>query len=159
MRVYDFSAKLNDGKDKKLSDYKGKVLLIVNTASKCGFTPQYQGLQELYSKYKRRGLEILPFPCDQFGHQEPGSDAEIEAFCTANYGVKFPLFSKVDVNGDNEHPLYRFLKSEKGGLLTDAIKWNFTKFLVDRKGKVVERFAPLVTPAQLEKEIEKELAK
>jgi len=159
VRVYDFSAKLNNGKDKKLRDYKGKVLLIVNTASKCGFTPQYQGLQELYSKYKRRGLEILAFPCDQFGHQEPGSDAEIKTFCTANYGVKFPLFSKVDVNGDNEHPLYTFLKGETGGLLTDAIKWNFTKFLVDRKGKVVERFAPLVTPAQLEKEIEKELAK
>jgi glutathione peroxidase len=158
VRVYDFSAKLNNGKDKKLRDYKGKVLLIVNTASKCGFTPQYQGLQELYSKYKRRGLEILAFPCDQFGHQEPGSDAEIKTFCTANYGVEFPLFSKVDVNGDNEHPLYRFLKGEQGGLLTDAIKWNFTKFLVDRKGKVVERFAPLVTPAQLEKEIEKELA-
>ena len=159
MQVYDFSAKLNNGKNKKLRDYKGKVLLIVNTASKCGFTPQYEGLQQLYSKYKRRGLEILAFPCDQFGHQEPGSDGEIKTFCKVNYGVEFPLFSKMDVNGDNEHPLYRFLKGEKGGLLTDAIKWNFTKFLVDRKGKVVERFAPLVTPAQLEKGIEKELAK
>jgi len=112
VRLYDFSAKLNNGKDKKLRDYKGKVLLIVNTASKCGFTPQYEGLQQLYSKYKRRGLEILAFPCDQFGHQEPGSDGEIKAFCKANYGVEFPLFSKVDVNGDNEHPLYKFLGRE-----------------------------------------------
>jgi glutathione peroxidase len=119
MAVYDFSAKLNNGKNKKLRDYKGKVLLIVNTASRCGFTPQYEGLQQLYSKYKRRGLEILAFPCDQFGHQEPGSDSEIKKFCTLNYGVQFPLFSKVDVNGDNEHPLYKFLKREKGGLLTD----------------------------------------
>ncbi len=159
MTLYDLSAKLNNGRSKKLADYKGKVLLIVNTASKCGFTPQYKGLQELYAKYKDRGFEVLGFPCDQFGHQEPGSDGEIKSFCELNYGVDFPLFSKIEVNGENTHPLYKFLKSEKGGLLGDAIKWNFTKFLVDKKGIVVERFAPMTPPSAIESEIERLLAK
>jgi glutathione peroxidase len=147
MGLYDLSAKLNNGKSKNLGDYKGKVLLIVNTASKCGFTPQYEGLQSLYAKYKDRGLEVLGFPCDQFGHQEPGSDAEIKSF------------SKIDVNGDDAHPVFKFLKSEKGGLLGDSIKWNFTKFLVDKKGNVVERFAPTTPPATIEPQIEKLLGK
>ena len=159
MGLYDLSAKLNNGKSKNLGDYKGKVLLIVNTASKCGFTPQYEGLQSLYAKYKDRGLEVLGFSCDQFGHQEPGSDAEIKSFCQVNYGVDFPLFSKIDVNGDDAHPVFKFLKSEKGGLLGDSIKWNFTKFLVDKKGNVVERFAPTTPPATIEPQIEKLLGK
>src|ERR1700758_572681 len=120
MGLYDFSATLNNGKEKKLSAYKGKVLLIVNTASKCGFTPQYKGLQELYAKYKDRNFELLAFPCDQFGHQEPGSDSEIKSFCEMNYGVEFPLFAKIDVNGEDAHPVYKFLKNEKGGLLGDS---------------------------------------
>src|SRR5271165_3974742 len=159
MALYDLTAKLSDGRNKKLSDYKGKVLLIVNTASKCGFTPQYEGLQSLYAKYKDQGFEVLGFPCDQFGHQEPGSDDEIKSFCQVNYGVSFPLFSKIEVNGDGAHPLYKFLKSEKGGLLGDAIKWNFTKFLVDKQGNVVERFAPTTTPEKIAADIERELAK
>ena len=159
MRVYDFSAKLNIGTDQSLADYKGKVLLIVNTASQCGFTPQYKGLQELYAKYHDKGLDVLGFPCDQFGHQEPGSDADIASFCELNYGVSFPLFSKIEVNGDGAHPLYKWLKSEKGGLLGDKIKWNFTKFLVDKKGTVVERFAPMTPPSAIEAQIERFLAK
>jgi glutathione peroxidase len=159
MTVYDFSATLNDGTQKNLSAYKGKILLIVNTASQCGFTPQYKGLQELYAKYHDRGLEVLGFPCDQFGHQEPGNDNEIKSFCEVNYGVNFPLFSKIEVNGDDAHPLYKFLKNEKGGLLGDAIKWNFTKFLVDKQGTVVERFAPQTTPEKIAADIERELAK
>jgi len=159
MGLYDFSAKLNNGTDRSLSDYKGKVLLIVNTASECGFTPQYKGLQELYAKYHDRGLEVLGFPCDQFGHQEPGSDAEIQSFCELNYGVTFPIFSKIEVNGSGTHPLYKFLKNEKGGLLGDAIKWNFTKFLVDKQGTVVERFAPQTAPERISADIERELAK
>ncbi len=155
MGLYELSATLNNGKEKKLSDYKGKVLLIVNTASECGFTPQYQGLQELYEKYKGKGLEILAFPSDQFGHQEPGSDKEIASFCEVNYGVTFPLFSKIEVNGPNEHPVYEFLKSAKGGLLTDNIKWNFTKFLVDKQGNVVDRYAPQTIPARIAGDIEK----
>ena len=155
--VYDFSAKLNDGKEKPLADYQGKVLLIVNTASKCGFTPQYKGLEHLYQQYRAQGLEILGFPCDQFGHQEPGSDEEIRNFCELNYGVTFPLFSKVEVNGENQHPLYKYLKSEAGGVLGDAIKWNFTKFLVSRDGKVLERFAPVTPPEKIEGEIAKAL--
>ena len=158
MGLYDLSAKLNNGKEKKLSDYKGKVLLIVNTASECGFTPQYHGLQELYERYHKQGLEVLGFPCDQFGHQEPGNDKEIASFCEVNYGVTFPLFSKVDVNGPNTHPVFDFLKSEKGGLLTDNIKWNFTKFLVDKKGNVVDRYAPQTVPARIAGDIEKLLA-
>ena len=159
MSLYDFSATLNNGKEKKLSAYKGKVLLIVNTASKCGFTPQYKGLQELYAKYKDRGFELLAFPCDQFGHQEPGDDGEIKEFCELNYGVEFPLFSKIDVNGDSAHPLYNFLKGEKTGLLGDSIKWNFTKFLVDKQGKVIERYAPTTPPERIASDIEKQLAK
>ncbi len=159
MGLYDFSAALNNGKEKKLSAYKGKVLLIVNTASKCGFTPQYKGLQELYAKYNERGFELLAFPCDQFGHQEPGSDDEIKSFCETNYGLDFPLFSKIDVNGSDEHPLYKFLKSEKGGLLGDSIKWNFTKFLVDKNGKVIERYAPTTPPERIGPDIEKLLEK
>ncbi len=159
MGFYDFSATLNNGKEKKLAAYKGKVVLVVNTASKCGFTPQYKGLQSLYGKYKDQGFEVLGFPCDQFGHQEPGSDEEIKSFCELNYGVDFPLFSKIDVNGPNEHPLYKFLKGQKGGLLGDAIKWNFTKFLVDKQGKVVERYAPMTPPESIARDIERELAK
>jgi glutathione peroxidase len=159
MSLYDFSATLNDGKDKELSAYKGKVLLIVNTASRCGNTPQYAGLQELYAKYHDRGFEVLAFPCNQFGHQEPGGDEEIKEFCEANYGVEFPLFSKIEVNGDEAHPLYKFLKSEKTGLLGDSIKWNFTKFLVDKQGKVIDRYAPMTPPARIASDIERQLAK
>lgn len=158
MSFYEYSAKLNNGKEKKLSSYKGKVVLVVNTASKCGFTPQYKGLQELYGKFKDRGFEVLAFPCDQFGHQEPGDDKEIRSFCELNYGVEFPLFSKIDVNGDNAHPLYTFLKSEKGGLLGDAIKWNFTKFLIDKQGNVVDRYSPTTPPESIARDIEKLLA-
>ena len=159
MALYDLSATLNTGKEKKLSAYKGKVLLIVNTASKCGFMPQYKGLQELYAKYKDRGFELLAFPCDQFGHQEPGEDEEIREFCEMNYGVEFPLFSKIEVNGDSAHPLYKFLKGEKSGLLGDSIKWNFTKFLVDKQGNVIERYAPTTPPERIAPDIEKQLAK
>jgi glutathione peroxidase len=148
--VFDFTAKLNNGEDKPLAGYRGKVLLIVNTASQCGFTPQYKGLEELYKKYSAQGLEILAFPCDQFGHQEPGTDAEIRGFCERNYGVTFPLFSKIEVNGDNAHPLFQYMKTESGGLLTDAIKWNFTKFLIARDGQVLDRYAPLTPPAKIE---------
>jgi len=158
MSFYDYSAKLNDGKVKKLKDFRGKVVLVVNTASQCGFTPQYKGLQELYAKYKDRGFAVLGFPCDQFGHQEPADDEEIKSFCEMNYGVDFPLFSKIEVNGEDAHPLYKFLKNEKGGLLGDAIKWNFTKFLIDKEGKVVERYAPMTTPDRIAGDIEKELA-
>jgi glutathione peroxidase len=155
MSFYDLSAKLNNGKEKKLSDFKGKVLLIVNTASECGFTPQYQGLQEIYDRYKDRGFEVLGFPCNQFGHQEPGTDKDIQSFCQLNYGVTFPIFAKVDVNGENAHPVFQFLKSEKGGLLGDGIKWNFTKFLVDVEGNVVDRYAPQTIPVRIAGDIEK----
>jgi glutathione peroxidase len=155
--VFDFSAKLNNGEEKPLADYRGKVLLIVNTASRCGNTPQYKGLEELYKKYSAQGLEILAFPCDQFGHQEPGSDAEIRSFCERNYAVTFPLFSKIEVNGDGAHPLYKYLKTEAKGLLNDKIKWNFTKFLVDREGNVLDRFAPMTKPTAIEKDIAKAL--
>jgi glutathione peroxidase len=155
--VFDFSAKLNNGDDKPLADYRGKVLLIVNTASRCGNTPQYKGLEELYRKYSAQGLEILAFPCDQFGHQEPGSDAEIRGFCERHYAVTFPLFSKIEVNGEGAHPLYKYLKAEAKGLLTDKIKWNFTKFLVDREGQVLDRFAPMTKPKSIEKDIAKVL--
>jgi glutathione peroxidase len=157
--VFDFTAKLNTGDEKPLADYRGKVLLIVNTASRCGNTPQYAGLQELYGKYKDRGFEILAFPCNQFGHQEPGSDEDIKEFCETNYSVEFPLFSKIEVNGDGTHPLYKFLKSEKTGLLGDSIKWNFTKFLVDKQGNVVDRYAPMTPPKSIAADIEAQLAK
>lgn len=153
--VYDFTVTTINGEEKSLADFEGKVLLIVNTASNCGFTPQYRGLQELYNKYNKQGLEILGFPCNQFGGQEPGSDEEIKEFCDLNYSVTFPMFSKIDVNGDNAHPLYKFLKSEQSGLITDEIKWNFTKFLVDQKGKPVDRYASTTKPESIANDIEK----
>ena len=155
--IYDFTAKTLGGQDVSLADYKGQILLVVNTASKIGFTPQYEGLEKLYEEYKDKGLVILGFPCNQFGAQEPGDASEIGAFCTKNYGVSFPMFAKIDVNGPNAHPLYTYLKHEKSGLLGSRIKWNFTKFLIDKDGKVVERFAPLTKPADLEKPIAKVL--
>lgn len=155
MNIYDCGIKTMDGQDKLLGDYKGKVLLIVNTASKCGFTPQYQGLEDLYRRYKDRGFVVLAFPCNQFGHQEPGSESEIQQFCTTRYDVSFPVFAKIEVNGANAHPLYRYLKDEKPGVLgTKAIKWNFTKFLVDRSGHVVGRYAPADKPESLTGDIE-----
>ena len=154
--IYDFSAKDIRGKEQKLDEYKDKVLLIVNVASKCGFTPQYKGLEALYEKLHARGFEILGFPSNQFGAQEPGNEAEIAQFCDLNYGVTFPLFAKLDVNGSAAAPLYQYLKKEKPGLLgSEAIKWNFTKFLVDRKGNVVERYAPNVEPQAIAGDIEK----
>ncbi len=154
--IYDFSVDDIHGNKVKLDVYKGKVLLIVNTASKCGFTPQYKGLEALYEKLRPKGLEILGFPCNQFGAQEPGSEEEIESFCELNYGVTFPLFAKIDVNGEGVAPLYRHLKKAKPGLLgSEAIKWNFTKFLVDRNGKVVERYAPKTEPESIAGDIEK----
>jgi glutathione peroxidase len=153
MPIHDFSARLVTGEERSLADYTGKVLLIVNVASKCGFTPQYQGLQALYEQLSPRGFEILAFPCDQFGHQEPGSDAEISTFCERTYGVTFPVFAKVEVNGESAHPLYRWLKQQKGGILGDGIKWNFTKFLVDRAGTVRKRFAPTTTPESLARDV------
>ncbi len=156
--IYDFSAKSLQGKNVSLSDYKGKTLLIVNTASKCGFTPQYEGLEKLYEKLHEKGLTVLGFPCNQFGKQEPGSAEEIGAFCQMNYGVSFPMFDKIEVNGPNAHPLYGYLKGEQPGVLgTTNIKWNFTKFLVDKSGKVVDRFAPMTKPDEIEKSIEKVL--
>jgi glutathione peroxidase len=154
--IYDFTVEDIAGKPVRLDRYKGKVMLVVNTASECGFTPQYQGLEKLYKQFHRKGLEVLGFPCNQFGEQEPGSEKEIASFCEVNYGVTFPLFRKIDVNGDNAAPLYKWLKKEKPGLLgTGAIKWNFTKFLVDRKGEVVARYAPNDTPESLQGDIEK----
>ena len=154
MSVYDFSAARLDGQVEKLDAYRGQVLLIVNTASACGFTPQYAGLETLYEKLHGAGLTVLGFPCNQFGAQEPGAEAEIGAFCSKNYGVTFPMFAKIDVNGDNAHPLYKYLKDAKPGLLgTEGIKWNFTKFLIDRDGEPVARFAPQTKPEELEKPI------
>lgn len=153
MELYDFIVKGKSGEDVSLSKFKGKVLLIVNTATGCGFTPQYDGLQDLYEEYKDKGFEILDFPCDQFGHQAPGSDEEITNFCTGRFGITFPQFSKIEVNGKNSIPLYTWLKKQKSGILGGAIKWNFTKFLVDRKGNVVERFAPTVEPKNIEEKI------
>jgi glutathione peroxidase len=154
----DFSARSIDGQDTDLSTYEGKVVLVVNTASQCGFTPQYQGLQELHDRYGDQGFTVLGFPCDQFGHQEPGSEDEISSFCERNYGVSFPMFAKVDVNGSDAHPLFAWLRSEQGGLLGSKIKWNFTKFLIGRDGQVVDRFAPTKEPAKLAGDIEKALA-
>ncbi|MCR5352589.1 MAG: glutathione peroxidase [Bacteroidales bacterium] len=151
--IYDFKALNNKGVEVDFADYKGKVLLIVNTASKCGFTPQYDGLEELWKKYQDQGLVIIGFPCDQFAHQEPGSDAEIAEFCRVNHGVTFPLMSKIDVNGGSAHPIYKYLKSKTKGLFGSAIKWNFTKFLISRDGSRIERFAPVTTPAALEDKI------
>ena len=152
--IYDFTAKSLQGKDVSLGEFRGKPILIVNTASKCGFTPQYEGLEKLYEQHKDKGLVVLGFPCNQFGAQEPGSEAEIGAFCQANYGVTFPMFSKIDVNGANAHPLYNHLKAEKAGILgTRNIKWNFTKFLVNRDGEVVNRFAPTTKPEDIQNAI------
>ena len=179
-RIYDFSAESNSGEQVNFADYKGKVLLIVNTASKCGFTPQYDGLEALYKKYKYQGLVVIGFPCDQFGHQEPGTNEEIEEFCRLNHGVTFPLMAKSDVNGENANPIFRWLYSQKpfagfgdgetaqfmDQMLSRQdpdyasnpdIKWNFTKFLIDRKGRVVARFEPMVTPAELTSFIEEQL--
>ena len=153
MGIYDFTMKLADGTQRSLSEYRGKVLLIVNTATGCGFTPQYEGLEKLYGKYHAAGLEVLDFPCNQFGHQAPGTDEEIVSFCRLHYSTSFPQFSKIDVNGPQEAPLYTYLKKEKGGVLGSAAKWNFIKFLVDREGRVVGRFAPTVTPEQMEEKI------
>jgi glutathione peroxidase len=152
--VYDFSARDIDGKEQPLSRYKGKALLIVNVASKCGFTPQYTGLEALHRKLAAKGFAVLGFPCDQFGHQEPGDEQEIKSFCSLTYDVSFPMFAKVAVNGDGAHPLYQFLKKEAKGLLgSEAIKWNFTKFLVDKDGKVVGRYAPTDKPESIEKDV------
>lgn len=152
--IHDFSAQDIDGKNVKLSTYEGKVMLIVNVASKCGFTPQYTGLEALWRKYREQGLVVLGFPCDQFGHQEPGDAAEIRNFCALSYEVSFPMFAKVEVNGANAHPLWQWLKSQKSGFLgLDAIKWNFSKFLVDRAGNVAKRYAPTDTPEKIEKDL------
>jgi glutathione peroxidase len=154
--IYDYTAQSLDGRDVSLSDYRGKALLIVNTASACGFTPQYAGLESLYEKLAPEGFAVLGFPCNQFGKQEPGNESEIGAFCEKNYGVRFPMFSKIEVNGANAHPLYKFLTRAKRGLFgTPAIKWNFTKFLIDREGRVVARYAPLTKPETLEAPIRK----
>ncbi|WP_027409783.1 glutathione peroxidase [Anoxybacteroides tepidamans] len=156
MSIYDFSVKTIQGEEKRLAEYKGNVLLIVNTASKCGFTPQYKELQELYEEYRDKGLVVLGFPCNQFGNQEPGAEEEIAQFCELNYGVTFPMFAKVDVNGEHAHPLFDYLTDKAPGVFgTKAIKWNFTKFLVDRNGNVIERFAPKMKPSDLKEEIEK----
>jgi glutathione peroxidase len=155
MSVYDYSAKTLDGQDASLADYRGQVLLIVNTASKCGFTPQYEGLETLYREYKDKGFAVLAFPCNQFGAQEPGNAEEIANFCSLTYDVTFPVLAKIDVNGPSVHPLYAYLKHEQKGLLgTEAIKWNFTKFLIGRHGEVVERFAPTTKPEDLKLAVE-----
>ncbi|OLO37140.1 glutathione peroxidase [Alkalihalophilus pseudofirmus] len=151
--VYDFNVKMTNGKEKSLNDYNGKSLLIVNTASKCGLTPQFKGLQELYDNYKEQGLEILGFPCDQFNNQEYANIDETTQFCQLNYGVTFPIFAKVDVNGENEDPLFTYLKEQKKGMLSKKIKWNFTKFLVDQEGKVIERYSPTTEPSKIENDI------
>jgi glutathione peroxidase len=152
--IYDFTATSLAGEEVALKRFEGQVLLIVNTASACGFTPQYGGLEALHKEFSPRGFSVLGFPCNQFGSQEPGDAAQIETFCASNYGITFPMFAKIDVNGFRAHPLYQYLKNEKSGVLGAAIKWNFTKFLVDRSGKVVTRHAPTTTPAGLKKEIE-----
>jgi glutathione peroxidase len=157
--VYDFSCQTPGGNKKPLSDYQGKVLLVVNTASQCGLTPQFAGLEEMYEKYKDQGLEILGFPCNQFGKQDPGSNDEIMEFCQLNYGVSFPMFGKIEVNGAGTDPLFKLLKKEAPGALgTERIKWNFTKFLIDPSGKVLKRYAPTVKPKDIEKDVKKLLA-
>jgi glutathione peroxidase len=154
---HDFSATAIDGAETDLAQYKGKTVLVVNVASKCGFTPQYEGLENLYEQYEDQGLVVLGFPCDQFGHQEPGSEDEIQEFCQLTYGVKFPMFAKVDVNGSDAHPLYRWLRTQKGGVLGDRIKWNFTKFLIDGDGNVVKRYASTTKPEKITADIEAQL--
>ena len=156
MSVYQFNANTLSGEEVSLDTYKGKVLLIVNTASKCGLTPQYEGLEALYKELNTDGLEILGFPCNQFGKQEPGDSTEIASFCLKNYGVSFPMFEKIDVNGDDAHPLYKYLKGEAKGLLgSEAIKWNFTKFLINKEGEVLERYAPTTPPEKIKADIQK----
>ena len=160
MSLHAITARRLDGSERDLAEFRGKVLLVVNVASHCGFTPQYSGLEALYRKYRDRGFEVLGFPCNQFGAQEPGTEAEIGAFCSSRYDVTFPMFAKIEVNGANTHPLYQRLKSEAPGVLgTEAIKWNFTKFLVDREGRVVARYAPKSEPRELEADIEAQLNK
>ena len=155
--IYQFQAELLDGQEQSLSAYAGKVVLIVNTASKCGFTPQFSGLEKLYQQYKQQGLEILGFPCNQFGGQDPGSNSEIGAFCQKNYGVTFPMFAKVNVKGPEAHPVFRYLTNNSKGVLGNGIKWNFTKFLIGRDGRIIQRFAPTTKPESLQEEIEKAL--
>lgn len=155
MNFYDFSAKDINGQDIKMSKYRGKVILIVNTASKCGFTPQFKGLEELYNTYKEKGFEILGFPCNQFKNQDPASNAEINNFCQLNYGVTFTMFEKIDVKGPNTHPIYKYLKDEAKGILSKEIKWNFTKFLLDSNGNVIKRYAPTTSPIKIKEDIEK----
>lgn len=150
---HEISLRTLDGSEQTLSDYRGKVLLIVNVASKCGFTPQYEGLEALWQAHRKEGLVVMGFPCDQFGHQEPGDAEDIRTFCSLNYEVSFPLFEKIEVNGAHTHPLYVWLKSQKSGLLGSGIKWNFTKFLVARDGTVIKRYAPTDKPASIEKDI------
>jgi glutathione peroxidase len=153
--IYEFTAKRLQGEGQSLADYAGQVMLIVNTASHCGFTPQFSGLEALYQRYRERGLVVLGFPCNQFGAQDPGASDEIASFCQTNYGVTFPMFAKIEVNGDNAHPLYQYLKKSARGLLgSESIKWNFTKFLVSRTGEVIERYAPTTTPESMAKDIE-----
>jgi glutathione peroxidase len=156
--LQDFSATSIDGRDVDLSAYAGQVVLVVNTASKCGFTPQFEGLQHLYDQYGSQGFTVLGFPCNQFKEQDPGTDSEIGEFCQKNYGVSFPMFSKVDVNGDSAHPLYKWLREEKGGLLGSKIKWNFTKYLVGKDGQVIDRYSPTTKPEKIAGDIEKALA-
>jgi glutathione peroxidase len=154
--AYDFSARDIDGNEQSLGAWRGKTMLVVNVASKCGFTPQYKGLEELWRSHREEGLVVLGFPCDQFGHQEPGDEAEIRNFCSTSYDVTFPMFAKIEVNGDNAHPLYKWMKKEQKGLLgTEAIKWNFTKFLIDADGNVVKRYAPNDTPEKIGKDLQK----
>ncbi len=156
--LHDFSATSITGEETSLADYAGKVVLVVNTASKCGFTPQYEGLEALQERYQDRGLVVLGFPCDQFAHQEPGTEDEIAEFCTLTYGVSFPMFAKIEVNGSGAHPLYRWLRSQRGGVLGDRIKWNFTKFLVGRDGQVIKRYPPTTKPDKIVGDIEAALA-
>ena len=157
-KLNDFSATAIDGQDIALSSYDGKVVLVVNTASKCGLTPQFEGLQQLHEQYGEQGFTVLGFPCDQFANQEPGSEDEIAEFCQRNYGVSFPMFSKIDVNGDNAHPLFKWLREQKSGLMGNKIKWNFSKFLIGRDGEVLDRYAPTTAPEKLGEDIEKALA-
>lgn len=155
--IYDFVVKDKKGNDHRLDQYKGKVIVVVNTASKCGLTPQFEGLEKLWKKYKDKGLQIIGFPCNQFANQDSGSDEEIQQFCSLNYGVTFPIMKKIEVNGEGADPLYKWLKGKKSGILGSAIKWNFTKFLINKNGEVVRRFSPITKPQSLEKYIEKEL--
>lgn len=157
MSIYDFSVTDLNGNERSLKDFEGKLLLVVNTATHCGFTPQYTGLQELYEQYRDRGFEILDFPCDQFGNQAPGTGEEIHDFCVSRFAITFPQFEKIEVNGENAHPLYTYLKDEQPGMLGKDIKWNFSKFLVDQKGQPIKRYAPQTTPEDIAKDIEKHL--